>query len=278
MDQDLSLEQFRRFHDFIYGKAGIHYPQEKLSLLSSRIRARMRATSIPTYDGYLTHLQTPSGKPELQHFFDSITTNETYLFRCQRHWDLFEQWTREVAKKPETKARGLRIWSAAASTGAEACTILISLEQTLGENFGGIPVRILGTDLNQSVLNEAKQAVYRPYALSQTPDRLVKRYFEDLGDERFQFDQKLLRNVTYRTHNLMDPMTEGPFDIIFLRNVMIYFDVPSKQKVLAHALAALRPGGILVVGESESLLQIEHGFVYKHPSWFQKPERTPART
>ena len=125
MERDLTRGEFDRFHDFIYSIAGIHYPAEKLELLSNRIRRRIQAVNETSYDSYLVRIGLPAQKQELQAFLDSITTNETYLFRCQRHWDYFKEWLEARKADPDTRRDGLRIWSAAASSGAEACTMLI---------------------------------------------------------------------------------------------------------------------------------------------------------
>ncbi|MBL8724753.1 MAG: protein-glutamate O-methyltransferase CheR [Planctomycetes bacterium] len=277
MDRDLSREEFQRFHDLIYQLAGIHYPPEKLALLSNRLRRRLRALSVPSYDAYLGMLQHQTKGKETQEFLDSITTNETYFFRCQRHWDFFRSWAERRAQEPSVRRDGFRIWSAAASTGAEAYTIVIVLHQVLGANFGSIPIEVLGTDLSQKVLTEARAARYRPYALSQTPADVAAKYFTKVGTDELQFDPKLAKLVTFQSHNLMEPLLGGrSFDFVFLRNVMIYFDTESKAKVLRHAYAVTRPGGHLVVGESESLLNVEQPFTYCKPSIFQKPVAAPT--
>ena len=283
MERDLTRDEYQRYHDLIYRLAGIHYPAEKIELLSNRIRKRLRGSRTDGYEAYLLKIQQPNEGTELQAFLDSITTNETYFFRCQRHWDFFRQWLEQRAAGPRRR-EPLRIWSAAASNGAEACTILIVAQQVLGPNFGGTPVEVLGTDLSGHVLDEARRATYRPYALAQTPPELVKRFFVRNEDETFTFDRALLRHVTFQRHNLMEPLPgRQPFEFVFLRNVMIYFDTQSRERVLGHTLGAMLPGGHLIVGESESLLNVRHGFTYLKPSIFQKPlapaqSPTPARS
>lgn len=261
MERDISPPEFQRFHDLIYKLAGIHYPAEKSALLSNRIRRRLRATKIATYDAYLQALQSNGQPAEVQAFLDSITTNETYFFRCQRHWDFFREWATARAQDPATRREGFRIWSAAASSGAEAYTICIVLHQILGPNYGGVPVEILGTDLSQSILEEAREGVYRPYAVSQTPPEVVKKYFAKRGTEELVFDRQLAKAVTFQRHNLMEPlMGARTFDFVFLRNVMIYFDVPTKKQILSGIHRLLRPGGWLFLGSAESTLGIHEGF------------------
>ena len=281
MDRDLIPTEFQRFHDLIYKLAGIHYPAEKMALLSNRIRRRLRATKVTTYDAYLQLVQGNTQPAEVQAFLDSITTNETYFFRCQRHWDFFREWATARAADPGTRREGFRIWSAAASSGAEAYTICIVLHQILGNNFGGVPVEILGTDLSASILEEARAGAYRAYAVAQTPPDVVKKYFTKQSAEELVFDRQLAKHVTFQRHNLMEPlMGARSFDFVFLRNVMIYFDVPSKERVMRNAYAVTRPGGYLMVGESESLMNLEQPFTYVKPSIFHRKAEaaTPSRT
>ena len=277
MDRDLTPSEFSRFHDLIYDLAGIHYPDAKTTLLSNRIRKRLEVTGVTTYDTYLQALR--SNDAEVQQFLDSITTNETYFFRCERHWNFFRDWAKERIDTAGSNREGFRIWSAAASNGAEAYSIVITLHQLLGERFHSMPIEILGTDLSETILREARQASYRPYALSQTPPDVQAKYFTKNADGDLQFDRQLASVVKFERHNLMDPLPpDRPFDFVFLRNVMIYFDEPSKMKVLNHACNVMHPDGYLVVGESESLLNIKMPFEYVSPSVFHKPAQPATMT
>lgn len=270
--KNLSDSTFKAFQTFIYDKAGIHYPDEKLGLLSNRIKTRLRRLKMDGYEGYLKILKAGQAVDELQQFLNAITTNETYFFRCEKHWDFFREWLRHKKEEGRGKRnKSLSIWSAAASNGSEAYSIVITLQEILGPDFDGYRIEILGTDLNDAVLEEARQAIYRPYALGQTPAQVQKRYFKKLSDDEFQFEPKLKRMVKFTTHNLKDPLNHARFDFIFLRNVMIYFDIPSKENVLSHMRKVLVPGGFLVVGESESLLNLNHQMTYIQPSIFMLP-------
>jgi chemotaxis protein methyltransferase CheR len=274
MERDLTSDEFKRFHDYIYNITGIHYPNEKLELLSNRIRTRIRAKSDASYDSYLRRLRSATGAQELQLFLDSITTNETYFFRCQRHWDYFRNWLEQKKTDPKLKQNGLKIWSAAASNGSEACTMMIVLHQVFGDDFGGMPVQVLGTDLSTEILSQAKQATFRQYALSQTPQAVIDKYFQRVEKDHYVFDRSLLGHIRFSPHNLIERLiTPQIFDAVFLRNVMIYFDRSSRERVLDHVSHVMRPGGLLIVGESESLLGENHEFEYQKPSIFCKPSK-----
>jgi chemotaxis protein methyltransferase CheR len=272
MERDLTKEEFRRYHDYLYAKTGIHYPDEKIELLSNRIRKRLRATSCAGYDAYLTRIQQRGEAVEQQAFFDSITTNETYFFRCQRHWDFFKSWAQQRHADAQTRKQPVRVWSAASSTGAEAFTALIVLQQVYGPGFGGTPVEVFGTDLSQAVLAEAQKGVFSAYALSQTPPDVVKKHFAKVDKEDWLFDRELAKHATFARHNLMEPLLgKGLFDFVFVRNVLIYFDGKSRERVLTNCAQVMQTGAPILVGESESLMGTTHPFTYVKPSIFVKP-------
>lgn len=254
MDRDLSPAEFERFRDLAYELAGISYPREKLALLSNRIKTRLRASHTATYDAYLTLLKSSAGTRELQGFLDAVTTNETYFYRCPRHWQLFREWAQRRLADGKARREGLRIWSAASSNGAEAYTIAIVLRELLGANFGGVPVQILGTDLSQHILEEARAGQFTAHAVAQVPQVELARYFAKTGDEQFSVLPELQRVVKFAPHNLMQVLRgHPPFDCIFLRNVMIYFDAETKRQVIGRLVEQLAPGGHFIVGHSESL-------------------------
>ncbi len=271
---ELSDADFAEYQALIYRLAGIHYPIEKRSLLQNRLKRRLRELKLDSYRAYLTAVQRDRSGAERQEFLNAVTTNETYFFRCRRHWEFFEEFLRE--RRAATKApRVIRIWSAAASTGAEAYSAAIACHETLGQDLGSMRIEILGTDINDKVLAEARAGRYRPYAVGQTDPAIVARWFTVDGDE-YVVDRRLTQLTRFATHNLLERVSGGPFDLVFLRNVMIYFDGPSKERVLKNVFDVLQPGGHLIVGESESLLSLTHGFTYVKPSVFRKPTAAPT--
>ncbi|GAB4142133.1 MAG: chemotaxis protein CheR [Planctomycetota bacterium] len=272
MLQDLDAAEFAVFSEFVYELLGIRYTEGKISLLSNRIRRRMRDLGIEDYGRYLALLRDPRRKDELQRFIDEVTTNETHFFRCERHWDWFREWARE---KTAAGQASLRIWSAACSTGAEAGTALIVLRELLGPDFSKVAVELVATDVSRSALERAAAGRYPPYVLAQVPPALRRRYFRQDGDELI-FDESLRRRIRFGRHNLLDPMPGPPFDLVFLRNVLIYFDRESKSRALSHVLAALKPAGILVLGESESLIGTTTGLDYLAPAIFRRQQNPVA--
>jgi len=166
----------------------------------------------------------------------------------------------------------VRIWSAASSTGAEAFTARIVLQQVDDPGFGGTPVEVFGTDLSQAVLAEAQKGVFRACALSQTPPDVVKKHFAKVDKEDWLFDRELAKHATVARHNLMEPLTSKClFDFVFVRNVLICVDGKSRQRVLANCAQVMQPGAPILVGESESLMGTTHPFTCVKPSIFVKP-------
>lgn len=269
---ELSNADFVQFQALIYKLAGIHYPPEKRGLLQNRLKRRMRELDMAAHLDYLEALRRDRSGAEVQQFLNAITTNETYFFRCQRHWDYFTEFLKSHHKERAGRiGRPLKIWSAAASTGAEAYSAGIACFETYGPSLGGMRIEILGTDINDKVLAEARLGRYRPYAIAQTQKGIVQKYFTQVGKDEVQVDPKVMKLARFHTHNLLERVQGGPFDLIFLRNVMIYFDGPSKERVLRNMHDVLQPGGSMIVGESESLLNLQHPFTYVKPSIFIRP-------
>lgn len=260
---DREFEGYRlRLHDL----SGIHLPDDKRVLLTNRLKGRLRETGVRDHTAYLARVTTDPR--EAQRFVNAVTTNETYFFRCHRHWEFLRG---ALAAHAAEGGGDLALWSAATSTGAEAHTMAICLLEALGPGLGGRRAVILGTDINDEVLESARAGVYGPYALAQMDESLIPRHFESLPDRLHRVRPELRRLCTFERHNLLESLDRGPFDVVFLRNVMIYFDLPTRERVLRRVHEVLRPGGWLVVGESESLVQIEHGLRYVQPSIFARP-------
>jgi len=275
--RDLSPGEFAAFRELVQRLTGIDHPDDKLALLSGRVRRRLRATGERDYASYLARVQRPDPGDaqggELQQLVDAVVTNETCFLRCARHWELVAAWATAQAQSPEVRRRGLRIWSAATSTGAEAFSVLIALEQALGEGFGGLAVEVLGTDVSASALAQARAGRYGERALRELPPEVRQRWFTPAGGgAEFQFAERLLPCSRFELHNLMAPPPGRAFDLVLLRNVLIYFDRSAKARALRHACAALRPGGRLLIGECESLLDVEHGLVRLERSLYGKPD------
>lgn len=246
---------FEKIKEIIYCKAGIHLGDSKKQLVYSRLARRLRILQLPDFFAYLAYLEQTPG--ELEEFINALTTNLTAFFREPHHFDILA----DYAKKHKTNDRKLRVWCAASSTGEEPYSIAI----TLAEAFGRCdpPVEIIASDIDSHVLAEASRGIY-------TLDRLESLHFEqkkqfflrgkgrNLG--KAKIIQQLRRVVEFKKINLLDknwPL-QGSFDVIFCRNVMIYFDRSTQLTLLERMTHLLKPEGLYISGHSESFAQASH--------------------
>ena len=256
---DVDDATFKAFRELIYEVAGIEYPPTKKSMFLNRVRKRLTALGLDSPAAYLRVLKSGASSSEMQEFLDVITTNETYFFRAPRHWEFFKAFiTKREAEVPAS--RRLRIWSAAASSGAEAYSIAIVLHETFGSQRVRERFEIVGTDLSHTILAEARRGHYTDLTMRGLGPGQKERWFKPIDNDMFAVDDALRTNVSFRPHNLKTPWKGDSFDMIFLRNVMIYFDRPTKEIVLGHAYNAAMDGSALLLGESESLVQVDHKF------------------
>ncbi|ADC62509.1 CheR family methyltransferase [Allochromatium vinosum] len=262
----LKEREFERFRHFIHERAGISLAPHKRQMVSARLQRRLHHLGLHSFDAYLDRVFEPDQDQERQHLVDLLTTNETYFYREPAH---FEYLREQVL--PTYHGLGLRLWSAACSTGEEVYTLAMVLADALGPGDW----HILGTDISQRVLEQARQGVYPLERARHLPRPWLERYC--LKGVRAQagnllIDPKLKSRVTLKQHNLLQPRRDGEsFDIIFLRNVLIYFDPPTKQRVIDRLFASLRPGGLLFISHVESLHGLDTPLIMIRPSIFQRP-------
>ncbi|MGF1579631.1 MAG: CheR family methyltransferase [Gemmataceae bacterium] len=254
--QQLNQRQFEQFRDFIYAKSGIRIDERKITLLSNRIRQRLKANDIADFDSYYRCLRSPLGTSELEHFLDAITTNETFFFRTQAHFDwLKSEFLSELllAERSGRREKTIRIWSAGCATGAEPYTIAICLaEQAF--RLREWELSILGTDISEKALGDAREGAYQERAVESVSEQQRRRFFEKPKDDQlWRVKHDITKMVSFETHNLLIPLGKPLFDCIFIRNVLIYFDRDSKQRVIKNLIRQLAEGGYLVVGPSEGI-------------------------
>jgi chemotaxis protein methyltransferase CheR len=270
--ENLTPKQFEAFRKFIYRASGIRIDASKVTLVSNRIRRRVRAGNFTDFDAYYRFLTSANGGPELEQFLDAITTNPTHFFRTPAHFDWFrkEFVTEMIARDRDLPQRSLRVWSAASSTGEEVYSLAICLAEN-ALRLRGWQITILGTDISEGVLRQARAANYKASALEEVNESQTRRYFETSADgQTWQVRQPVRDMVEFRRHNLMEPLKAAPFDCIFIRNVLIYFDRDSKKVVIKHLLDALAQGGYLVVGPSEGIYDMLEPLVKRSTFLYQK--------
>jgi len=272
----LTPSEFKKIAGLVYEKTGIHIDEAKLSLLSNRLRKRLKALSLQTFEDYYRLLRNKEKyEEELPHFLSAVTTNETYFFRNDQLWTFFgEDLIKHFTEAKKAGNKSIRIWSAACSTGAEAYTTAILLRERL-PNLRSWDVKIIGSDISQNVLDAAKAGLYAEYAVSRTSKERIKKWFSRM-DDKFQLKDEIRGMVEFKFHNLRDSFPNGRFDLIFLRNVLMYFDMKMKKRVVDVVCEALAPSGFLIIGDVDPVRTIPElrnhmSLEYKRPGTYQKP-------
>jgi chemotaxis protein methyltransferase CheR len=261
----LSPETFERLRRLIHEKTGIWMRDGKQILVSNRLRRRLTALGLAGYDEYLELLERPDdhrgGAAEMASFIDAVSTNETYFYRESGHIRALE-----TVVLPDLLPRGrpVRLWSAGSSTGEEVYTLRIACDEAVSRHGGS--VEITGTDINTAVIAAAREGVYRERSVRHVPAEILRRCFTPEGDGVWRVRRELRERVSFCVHNLLaDPVPAGgPFDVIFCRNVMIYFDKPTQKRLVDGVFAsAIRPDGWLFIGHAESLTGTSERFAYR---------------
>ncbi len=258
MSEDtLSARDFTRLSTFIYDEAGIHLGPEKRTMLEGRLKKRLRDLQIDSYQAYCEYLLGEQGlREEKVRFIDVVTTNKTDFFREPKHFDYLSQTALPVLAAG-AEGRPLLIWSAGCSSGEEPYTLAIVLSE-YAASHPGFRFRILATDISTQVLERAQLGVYSTATVEPVPALLKQKYLmrsRERGDGRVRIVPELRRLIEFRRLNFMDSDygLEGKADAIFCRNVIIYFDRPTQQKILGKLIGCLIPDGYLFVGHSETL-------------------------
>ena len=265
-------KQFRRIAEVAHRLWGLSLDARKIHLVSSRMQRFLRRTPFESVDAYLEHLDRADERERLA-FFDLLSTNVTSFFRERAAFDFLERelWTPLAKGTLTLPGKRIRIWSAACSIGCEPYSLAMHAREHLldGPEGGGWDLRILGSDLATSALRTARDAVYPAPMLEHLDGKTVRRFFvPEPGDTpAFRVAEAVRRLVVLRRINLVgDWPVKGPLDVIFCRNVMIYFDRETRARLVSRLAGLLRPGGMLVVGSSETLAGIEAGLIPVQPS------------
>ncbi|WP_220814951.1 CheR family methyltransferase [Pseudomonas paralcaligenes] len=260
----LSDGEFRYLQQMMAEVSGIHMADSKRMLVAGRLMSRLRALEQGDFRQYVDFLRQPANQDERRLVIDLLTTNETYFFREPRHFEFLGQWA-------ATQRGPLHLWSAASSSGEEA----YSIAMTLAEHARTPHWSVFASDLSLRVLERARQGIYPLEQAAQFPaDWLQRHCLRGVNDHEgsFRIGQQLRHRVAFAELNLMRelPAEVGPFNVIFLRNVLIYFSNPDKRAIVERLVERLRPGGLLFIGHAESL----HGFTLPlrtlRPSVFER--------
>jgi chemotaxis protein methyltransferase CheR len=261
-------ETFRGITELMYSAIGLSFTDSKKPLVSSRLAPRIQRLGMGGFEDYLALISSSNDGGEFQVAVDLLTTNETYFFREPAHYDLLQQ---ELLRN---KTRAPSIWSAASSFGDEAYTVAMLLTDLQQQGRIGSDWRILGTDISDRVLRSATEAIYPEDRLRHVSPERLRRYClrgEDESEGLVQIHPRLLEHVSFGQLNLCQPVDDiGPFDVIFLRNVLIYFDAPTKRAVVDRVLTQLRPGGLFFIGIAEGRIPCDTPLQTLAPGAFRK--------
>ncbi len=264
----ISDKEFNLFKTLIYDRAGITLALNKRTLVVSRLSKRMRQLNITSFHEYYSLVTQKKNHGEMQNTIDFLTTNETYFFREEKHFDYLKN---NILDK-SSSVSGFKIWSAASSTGEEAYSTAMVLAEKFGLHSGW---SILGTDINSDVVNQARRGLYPLIENEKIPQAYLREYC--LKGVREQSDmmlmsERLKKHVSFELLNLNAewPNHISDFDVVFLRNVMIYFDHETKQRLVEKIANKIKTGGYLFIGHSETLNKITDRFKIVRPSICQK--------
>jgi chemotaxis protein methyltransferase CheR len=271
----LSDADYKFLCDLIYQKSRIHLGADKRILVTSRLAKRLRHHGLSQYGDYCDLLRSPQGGEELQFLIDRISTNHTHFFREEKHFDFLSEVIYPKWQAESRRTDPFRIWSAASSTGEEAYSIAIHL----AEHFAPADSNrwlIEGTDISTRVLEVAQRGVYEAERLTSVAPDALRRHFQRGTNQwagHLRVKDDLRRRVRFQHLNLLDgnyPF-DRPFDLIFCRNVMIYFDRPTQETLVRLLAEKLAPGCHLFVGHSESLSGVHHALKLVRPAIYLKP-------
>lgn len=269
----LDPESFQAIADLAYSESGLILSKDKATMIQSRLRPRLRALQISDFETYSKFLGSEEGQSERPELISALTTNVSHFFRESHHFEILCKSVLDKSLVALRRGGKLRIWSAGCSNGQEACSAAISLIEHTPE-VADLDVKILGTDIDRQVVRFARQGRYPEHFLSNVPDPILQRYFfreSSEGDNLYLAKPIISNMITYNPLNLLSswPMG-GKFDVIFCRNVVIYFDGETQRKLWPRFREKLHAGGYLFLGHSERIAAPEqYNFRTAGPTTYQ---------
>ena len=275
MGLEITEAEFQRLVKYMYDSYGINLSAKKV-LVQGRLGNMLSDRGFKNYDEYLDAVLADSTGAEVTTILNKLTTNHTFFMREPEHYTFLKDTILPYMVKVCEKDHVLRIWSAACSSGEECYTTAMLLDQYFGNEKAKWDTRILATDISQNVIGKAKAGIYSEDGMKGLSNEWKTRYFNNLGNGKYEICQGIKDEVIFKTFNLMDPMPDKykakPFDLIFCRNVMIYFDQPTKQALVNRFYDVVKPGGYFYIGHAESVSRSETKFDYIQPAIYRRRE------
>lgn len=275
MTLDLTETEYDLFRNFLKKKAGVSLRPAKKHTLGRKLAARIKELKLPSYAAYFRYLKSHDTGTELNTLVSALTIDQTSFFRGSRQFSLFSKDLLPELIQKKAKTKKLRLWSAGCSRGQEPYSLAMLIAENGQAQAAGWDIKILATDIDQESLKTAHRGQYGREVRLRVPEPLLLKYFSrepDKDDETYRVSEDLKKCIAFRRHNLLDfpyPL-KGPFDMIFCRNVMIYFSAPDKKNVLGQFYNLLAEGGHLFLGDSESLLGLDDRFALIRHAVYQK--------
>ena len=265
--------EFNRIVFYVKKNYGIDLSQKRV-LVAGRLENYLLRNGYSSYNEYMAKVEeNPSGE-EAKNLVNVLTTNHTYFMRESSHFDYLRQIVLPQLKAKEAASKDLRIWSAASSTGEEPYTLAMILMDYFGLEHSSWDTKVLATDISTRVLAHASKGVYLKEQIDPLPPKWKQRYFKDIGNEQYEAKAELKKEVIFRQFNLMNPLPfKKKFHVVFLRNVMIYFEDDTKYNLLQRIYDFMEPGGYLFIGTTEGLNRNRTSFQYIEPSIYRKQVR-----
>ncbi|WP_024654211.1 CheR family methyltransferase [Borrelia persica] len=253
----INQEEFKRLSKIIYNNFGINLTEKKKLLIESRLSSTIKAKNLSSFTEYINYLEKQKDQMSLIELVDKISTNHTYFFREANHFEFLEKkiLPKIIKRMTESGEREIRMWSAGCSSGEEAYTIAMILNEYINKNNIKCKVKILATDISITVLKEAKEGIYPEERIKTLPDKLKTKYLNKLENDKFIVKDVLKEMTVFRKLNLMNEVFpfKKKFDLIFCRNVMIYFDEKTRNKLAEKFNRYLKNDSYLLIGHSETI-------------------------
>ncbi len=270
----LTDDEFNAIRRLVHSRFGIHLADQKRTLVVGRLQKALRERKCATFADYLAFVERDASGEALSDLINRISTNHTFFFREPEHFSfLTGTILPELIQRPDVQiGRDLRIWSAGCSSGEEPYSIAITLQEYLGADYPQWKAGVLATDISSDVLRLAARGIFPTERLAKMPDALRSRYFRRTDADHMEVVESIRKEITFRRLNFMSPAFpfRRPFHVIFCRNVMIYFDAPTRQELTQKFHRVLEPGGYLLIGHSESLGRDDTHFEYVKPAVYRR--------
>lgn len=261
----------REFNDivtYIKSNYGINLINKR-QLIEARMYSVLAEKGLTNFTDYF-NLIKQNNSQEVTAMLNKLTTNHTYFLREEAHFDYLKNVILPMQEKTN-RTKNIRIWSAGCSSGEEAYTTIMVIMDYFGLRKSEWDFRILATDISEKVMQEAQVGLYGKESLKNVPETWLRRYFTKQGTDHYVLSEEVRKQVIFKRFNLMDPFVQRqPFDLIFCRNVMIYFDQPTRNNLINKFYDVLKPGGHLFIGHSETIQRESSKFLYIEPSVYQK--------